>query len=37
VEKIYKIKVDAITKSGKKKQDFLIKPDDVIVIPEAFF
>ncbi len=37
VEKIYKIKVDAITKSGKKKQDFLIKPNDVIVIPESFF
>jgi len=37
VEKIYKIKVDAITKSGKRKQDFLIRPDDVIVIPESFF
>ncbi|MFC1813027.1 polysaccharide biosynthesis/export family protein [Thermodesulfobacteriota bacterium] len=37
VEKIYKIKVDAITKSGKRKQDFLIKPDDMIVIPESFF
>ena len=37
VEKIYKIKIDAITRSGKKKQDFLIKPNDLIVIPESFF
>lgn len=36
-EKIIQVKVDAITKAGKKIQDVLLKPDDVIVIPESFF
>lgn len=37
VEKIIEVKVDAITKAGKKIQDVLIKPGDVIVVPESFF
>jgi polysaccharide export outer membrane protein len=37
VEKIIEIKVDAITKAGKKIQDVPIKPGDVIVVPESFF
>jgi len=36
-EKIIQVKVDAITKAGKKIHDVLLKPDDVIVIPESFF
>lgn len=37
VEKIIQIKVDAITKAGKKIQDVLLKPGDMIVVPESFF
>lgn len=37
VEKIIQIKVDAITDAGKKIQDVLIQPNDIIVIPESFF
>jgi len=37
VEKIIEVKVDAITDAGKKIQDVIIQPDDVIVIPESFF
>ncbi len=37
VEKIIEVKVDAITKAGKKTQDVPIKPGDVIVVPESFF
>jgi polysaccharide biosynthesis/export protein len=37
IEKIIVVKVDAITKSGKKGQDILIRPGDVIVVPESFF
>ena len=37
VEKIIEVRVDAITKAGKKIQDVPIKPGDVIVIPESFF
>lgn len=37
VEKIIEVKVDAITKAGKKIQDVPIKPGDVIVVPESFF
>jgi polysaccharide export outer membrane protein len=37
IEKIIEVKVDAITKAGKKIQDVPIKPGDVIVIPESFF
>jgi len=36
-ETIIKVKVDAITKSGKKGQDVGILPGDVIVVPESFF
>jgi polysaccharide export outer membrane protein len=36
-EKIIQVKVDAITKAGKKIHDVLLKPNDVIVIPESFF
>jgi len=37
VEKIIEVRVDAITDSGKKTQDILILPGDVIVVPESFF
>ena len=37
IEKIIEVRVDAITKAGKKIQDIPIKPGDVIVIPESFF
>lgn len=37
VEKIIQVKVDAITKAGKKIQDVLIQPNDVVVVPESFF
>ena len=37
VEKIIEVKVDAITKSGKKGQDVKILPGDVIIVPESFF
>jgi len=37
VEKIIEVKVDAITRAGKKIHDVPIKPDDVIVVPESFF
>jgi polysaccharide export outer membrane protein len=36
-EKIYEIRVDAITQSGKKALDVTIKAGDVIVVPESFF
>ncbi len=37
IEKIIVVKVDAITKAGKKGQDILLRPGDVIVVPEIFF
>ena len=37
VEKIIEVKVDAITDAGKKIQDVIIQPDDVIVVPMSFF
>jgi polysaccharide biosynthesis/export protein len=37
VEKIIEVRVDQITDSGKKTQDVIIKPGDVIVIPESIF
>jgi polysaccharide export outer membrane protein len=37
VEKIIHVKVDAITNAGKKIQDVIIQPNDVIVVPESFF
>ncbi|MDY6972332.1 MAG: polysaccharide biosynthesis/export family protein [Thermodesulfobacteriota bacterium] len=37
VEKIIEVKVDAITDAGKKIQDVVIEPNDVIVVPESFF
>ena len=37
IEKIIVVKVDAITRSGKKTQDVLLLPGDVIVVPESFF
>jgi polysaccharide biosynthesis/export protein len=36
-EKIIEVNVDAITNSGKKGQDVMIVPGDVIVVPESFF
>lgn len=37
MEKIIEIRVDAITETGKKGQDLLIQPGDVIVVPESYF
>jgi polysaccharide export outer membrane protein len=37
MEKIIEVKVDAITKAGKKGQDVRILPGDVIIVPESFF
>ncbi len=37
VEKIIVVKVDAIIESGQKGKDVLLRPGDVIVVPEGFF
>jgi polysaccharide export outer membrane protein len=37
VEKVIEVRIDAITKSGKRNQDIKILPNDVIVVPERFF
>ena len=37
VEKIITVKMDAITDAGRKIQDVIIQPNDVIVVPESFF
>jgi len=37
VEKIIEVRVDAIIDAGKKIHDVIIKPDDIIVVPESFF
>lgn len=37
VEKIITVNVDAIIDAGKKIQDVVIQPNDVIVVPESFF
>ena len=37
VEKIITVNVDAITDAGRKIQDVIIQPNDVIVVPESFF
>jgi polysaccharide export outer membrane protein len=37
VEKIITVNVDAITSAGRKIQDVLIRPDDIIIVPESFF
>jgi polysaccharide export outer membrane protein len=34
IEKIIEVKVDAITKAGQKGQDVLIRPGDLIVVPD---
>ncbi len=37
VEKIIEVRVDSITDAGKKIQDVLIQPNDIIFVPESFF
>ncbi len=37
VEKVIEVNVDAITKAGRKIQDVVIKPNDLIIVPESFF
>jgi polysaccharide export outer membrane protein len=37
IEKVIVVRVDAITEAGKKIEDVIIRPDDVIVVPESFF
>jgi polysaccharide export outer membrane protein len=37
VEKIIEVRVDSITDAGKKIQDVVIQPNDIIFVPESFF
>lgn len=37
VEKVITVNIDAITDAGKKIQDVVIEPGDIIVVPESFF
>jgi polysaccharide export outer membrane protein len=37
VEKIFEIRMDDITKSGKMTQAMGIRPNDLIIVPESFF
>ncbi|MCX5829785.1 MAG: polysaccharide biosynthesis/export family protein [Deltaproteobacteria bacterium] len=37
VEKIFEVKMDAITQSGKMTQAMSIRPNDLIIVPESFF
>lgn len=37
VEKVIIVNVDAITSAGRKIQDVLMEPGDIIVVPESFF
>ncbi len=37
VEKIYEVRVDAITAGGKIAQAVFVKPNDLIIVPESFF
>jgi len=37
VEKIIQVKVDAITDAGRKIQDVIVQPNDIIIVPESFF
>ena len=36
-EKVIEVKVDEITDAGKKIHDVVVKPNDIIVVPESFF
>ncbi len=36
-ETIIEVRVDAITESGRKGEDILVRPGDVIVVPESLF
>lgn len=37
IEKIFEVKMDEITKSGKMTQAMGIRPNDLIIVPESFF
>lgn len=37
VEKVITVNIDAITGAGRKIQDVIISPGDIIVVPESFF
>lgn len=37
MERIIKVRIDEITKAGKKGQDINIQPGDIIIVPETFF
>lgn len=37
VEKIIHVKIDEITREGKKTGDIVLRPNDIIVVPESFF
>ena len=37
IEKTLMINVDEITKKGRKDKDILLKPGDIIMVPESFF
>ncbi|MBN2106020.1 MAG: polysaccharide biosynthesis/export family protein [Deltaproteobacteria bacterium] len=36
-EKVLEVRVDDITKAGKKIRDVIIQPNDIIIVPESFF
>ncbi len=36
IKRVIKVPVDSILKSGDKKRDFYLKPNDVIIVPESF-
>ena len=37
IEKTIIVNVDDITKRGRKDKDILLKPGDIIMVPESFF
>lgn len=36
-EKVLEVRVDDITKAGKKIREVIIQPNDIIIVPESFF
>jgi len=36
-EQTIRVKVDDIIKSGEKSKDVILRPGDIIVVPESFF
>ena len=36
-EKVFEVRVDDITKAGRKIREVIIQPNDIIIVPESFF